>query len=86
MARCPATSTASPNANLQILSDTHETAPGKWEGMITDPDHGSAYHCELTVDAQGHLHLRGYVLVSLLGQTQIWTPYTGQLTAACAMS
>ena len=33
----------------------------------------------------GHLLLRGYVLLPLLGQTQTWTRYTGKLAADCAM-
>jgi hypothetical protein len=33
----------------------------------------------------GDLHLRGYVLVPLLGSTQVWTRYAGQPTADCHM-
>jgi uncharacterized protein (DUF2147 family) len=79
-------SAGQPKCGLTILHDAIETEPGQWSGRITDPDDGSDWHCVLSVDAQGRLHLRGYVLLPLLGQTQIWTPYSGRLGADCRMA
>ena len=70
---------------LQIVRGLAESDPGEWSGKITNPEDGQTYSARLTVDDRGRLHLRGYVLVPLLGQTQIWTRYGGQVTADCRM-
>ncbi len=69
---------------LTILRQTGQSDTDVWDGKITNPDDGSTWNCEFWVEADG-LHLRGYVLVSLLGQTQVWRPYTGQLRSDCSM-
>jgi len=70
---------------LQIIRGLAESDPGEWSGKITNPEDGQSYSARLTVDDRGRLHLRGYLLVPLLGQTQIWTRYGGQVTARCRM-
>ena len=72
-----------PKCGLTILHQTVQTEPGEWAGKITNPDDGSDWNCVLSVDAAGRLHLRGYVLLPVLGQTQIWTPYAGRIGAEC---
>ena len=74
-----------PQCGLTILHVAAGDAPGLWQGEITDPDDGSVWHCRLSMDDEGRLHLRGYVLLPLLGQTQLWTPYTGHVTQDCHM-
>jgi uncharacterized protein (DUF2147 family) len=74
-----------PKCGLTILHDAVSTETGQWAGRITDPDDGSDWNCTLSVDADGRLHLRGYVLLPLLGQTQIWTRYSGPLGGDCRM-
>lgn len=74
-----------PECGLTILRETAETAPGRWEGRITDPEDGSAWRCTLRLDATGRLELRGYVVVPLLGRTQVWTRYSGRLAPDCSM-
>lgn len=58
----------------------------EWRGTITDPRKGSTYHATLARAAGGDLDLHGYVIVPLLGQTQVWTPYTGPLPADCRLA
>jgi uncharacterized protein (DUF2147 family) len=74
-----------PKCGLTILTVAGESNAGKWDGHITDPDNGEVYDSELSVDEQGQLHLRGYVLTPLLGQTQVWTKYSGTIEASCQM-
>ena len=74
-----------PKCGLTILQRATQTKPGQWSGHITNPDDGTDWGCELSVDAAGRLHLRGYLLVPLLGETQTWTPYTGPIGADCRM-
>jgi uncharacterized protein (DUF2147 family) len=70
---------------LEIIRSVGETGPAEWTGKITNPEDGQTYSTRLTVDDRGRLRLRGYVLVPLLGQTQIWTRYGGGVTAGCRM-
>ncbi len=61
-------------------------APDHYVGQITDPSNGSVWHCAVWLDAAGNLNVRGYVLLPLLGQTQIWTRFDGQVSAGCALN
>jgi uncharacterized protein (DUF2147 family) len=81
----PLDNTGKPKCGLTILRVAPSTDPNQWNGHITDPDDGKVYDSQLSVDPQGRLHLRGYILTPLLGQTQIWTKYPGRLTADCRM-
>jgi uncharacterized protein (DUF2147 family) len=74
-----------PQCGLTILHAAAGDESGLWQGEITDPIDGSVWQCQLSVDGEGRLHLRGYVLLPLLGQTQLWTSYTGHLTRDCRM-
>jgi uncharacterized protein (DUF2147 family) len=74
-----------PKCGLVILRDVVESGAGSWNGLITNPDDGATWHCELWVDDRGRLRLRGYVLTPLFGETQVWSPYTGQLGDDCRM-
>jgi uncharacterized protein (DUF2147 family) len=74
-----------PQCGLTILRQTGRGDDGKWEGTITNPDDGSTWNCEFWVASDG-LHLRGYVVIPLLGRTQVWHRYAGQVTADCRMA
>ncbi len=46
---------------------------GVWEdGTIYDPKSGKTYSCKLTLK-DNKLNVRGYIGVSLLGRTDVWT-------------
>jgi uncharacterized protein (DUF2147 family) len=43
-------------------------------GHILDPESGETYRCKLKLDASGNkLEVRGFIGVSLLGRSEIWT-------------
>ncbi len=47
---------------------------GAWEdGTIYDPRNGKTYSCVLRLKSANALEVRGYVGISLLGRTEIWT-------------
>ena len=43
-------------------------------GTIYDPNNGKTYKCKITPIENGKIKVRGYIGVSLLGRTVIWTP------------
>lgn len=46
----------------------------KWDkGKIYNPDDGRTYSATLTMKTANELELRGYLGISLFGQTQTWT-------------
>ena len=69
---------------LMILNDAQPEDDG-WFGRITDPSNGSVWQVRLTAAPDGTLHLRGYVGIPLLGQTQVWTHYTGPVPSDCRL-
>lgn len=42
-------------------------------GYIYDPDSGSVYKCKMWLDGDGRLNVKGFMGVSLLGRSEIWT-------------
>lgn len=61
-----------------IMRGLRYDGDGEWSGgTIYDPDSGSTYKCKLVLHDDGTLKVRGYIGISLLGKTQIWTRYNG---------
>jgi len=61
-----------------ILRELHYDGDGKWSGgSIYEPDSGRTYKCLVELIANGSLKVRGYIGISMLGKSQIWTRYTG---------
>ncbi len=59
---------------LEILMGFVPAGDGPWiRGTIFNPVDGQSWRGELEVDGNDTLHLRGYVLIPLLGMTQLWT-------------
>ena len=71
---------------LTIITGETPSPDGAWLGHITDPRDGSSYQAEIRVDGAGRLHLRGFVGIPLLGETQIWHRFTGRLTGGCGIA
>lgn len=63
-----------PLAGLEIMHSLKPAGPNKWEGgKIYDPETGNTYSCKMTLVSSNHLHLRGYLGISLIGRTTSWT-------------
>jgi uncharacterized protein (DUF2147 family) len=71
---------------LTIISQATEGQDSFWFGHITDPRNGRQYSVQLWVDDEDSLHVRGYVGVPLLGETQIWHRYNGGLGPECTIA
>ncbi len=74
-----------PQCGLTILTDERTTGDGIWLGRITDPRDGRNYGAKLWLDADGALHVRGFLAVPLLGATQVWHKFTGRLGPDCTI-
>ena len=65
-----------PLCDLQMMAGFTATAgsPGEWQGgSIYDPESGNSYSASLRLKDANTLYLRGYIVISLLGETQTWT-------------
>jgi uncharacterized protein (DUF2147 family) len=68
---------------LIFMHGFRPSGPDEWEdGAIYDPDSGNTYHATMRLQADGSLRLRGYIGISLLGRSEVWTRYT-QSPPAC---
>lgn len=58
---------------LEILKDFDSHGKGVYEnGTIYDPKSGKTYSCKMTLKGD-KLDIRGYVGISLLGRTEVWS-------------
>jgi uncharacterized protein (DUF2147 family) len=75
-----------PLCGLVIMDDLVEIEPGLWRGHIVDPSTGRRWGADLSLDAEDHLQLQGYLDVPVLDwlkPTRLWTRFTGRLTLDC---
>jgi uncharacterized protein (DUF2147 family) len=72
--------------HLKLVTDAKQIRPNLWKGHIRDPRNGGVYGVELRLDPHGNLALRGFLGVPLLGQTQTWTRFPGDVPADCRLS
>ncbi len=65
---------AVPLLGLQILKNfVYDADDKEWEdGTIYDPKNGKTYSCIMTLSGN-NLNVRGYVGISMLGRTGVWT-------------
>ncbi len=82
--RVPTDPHGTPQCGLTILRATGQDDSGVWKGRIENPADGTTWRCEIWDDPDG-LHLRGYVVLPLLGQTQLWKHYAGRVGSDCRM-
>ncbi|HYM02837.1 MAG TPA: DUF2147 domain-containing protein [Stellaceae bacterium] len=62
-----------PRCNLVMLGDFKPTGPDQWgDGWIYDPGSGKTYDAKMRLEGD-LLKLRGFVGISLFGETQTWT-------------
>lgn len=58
-----------------ILHGFEYEGDNQWEeGEIYDPESGNLYSCNIELQKDGKLKVRGYIGFSLIGRTEYWTP------------
>jgi uncharacterized protein (DUF2147 family) len=63
-----------PLLGLTVLSGLRRASENAWEdGKIYNPDDGENYSAKMSINKDGSLRIRVYVLLPLFGKTQIWT-------------
>lgn len=71
---------------LEVLRGLTQRAGGTWtDGSVYDPASGYTYRCQLTLDGNDRLRLRGYVGVPLIGRTTTWMRVGAENRACTAM-
>lgn len=62
---------------VTIYGLLYDTEQQRWKnGKVYNPENGKTYSCICVIAADGTLHFRGFIGVSLLGESQVWTRET----------
>jgi uncharacterized protein (DUF2147 family) len=68
------TKRTNPIIGLGMLSGFKFNGDDAWkDGVIYDPQNGKTYSCNISMKDKNTLKVRGYVGISLLGRTEVWT-------------
>ena len=63
-----------PVLGLQIVHDFTYSGENVWkDGKIYDPKKGKTYSGKMTLVSPNQLNLRGFIGISLIGRTSLWT-------------
>jgi uncharacterized protein (DUF2147 family) len=63
-----------PILGLVFMSGFIQKSDSHWEnGTIYDPKSGNTYSCFMDLDGPENIKLRGFLGISLIGRTQVWT-------------
>jgi uncharacterized protein (DUF2147 family) len=63
-----------PVIGLQIVHDFAFAGDNRWKnGKVYDPKNGKTYSGKMTLVSAHELHLRGFIGISLIGRTAVWT-------------
>jgi len=63
-----------PLLGLTVLSGLRRASETAWEdGKIYNPDDDENYRAKMSINGDGSLRIRAYVLFLSFGETQIWT-------------
>jgi uncharacterized protein (DUF2147 family) len=63
-----------PIIGLVFLSGFTQKSQTRWEnGTIYDPKSGNTYSCSMELDGPDKINMRGFIGISLIGRTDVWT-------------
>lgn len=65
-----------PTKGLRMFKDFVYAGDGKWDkGTIYDPKKGKTYSSKITMRDINTLDIRGFIGISLIGKTTVWSRY-----------
>jgi uncharacterized protein (DUF2147 family) len=65
---------ARPILGMLFMKDFEYKGNNKWdEGTIYDPKSGKTYSCYMKVITKDKMEVKGYIGISLIGRTQLWS-------------
>jgi uncharacterized protein (DUF2147 family) len=65
-----------PLCGLMFMYGFKSADPNNWEGgTVYDPESGNTYHATMKLQPDGALRLHGYIGISLIGASEVWTRY-----------
>jgi uncharacterized protein (DUF2147 family) len=71
-----------PLCGLVFMTGFKPADPNNWEdGRVYNSDDGNTYHATMRLQPDGTLRLHGYIVVTLIGASEIWTRHTGPVPA-----
>jgi uncharacterized protein (DUF2147 family) len=63
-----------PIIGLVFLSGFTRKSQTRWEnGTVYDPKSGNTYSCSMELDGPEKINMRGFIGISLIGRTDVWT-------------
>ena len=64
-----------PLLGLNVLQGLRAAGENDWvDGEVYNPDDGVNYRTRMSIEINGNLRVRAFILVPMLGHTLIWTP------------
>jgi uncharacterized protein (DUF2147 family) len=71
-----------PLCGLVFMTGFKLAGPNNWEdGRVNNTDDGNTYHATMRLQPAGTLRLHGYIVVTLIGASEIWTRHSGPVPA-----
>lgn len=70
---------------LMLRNFTPDASGKRWLGRIFDPRDEQGYDAKIWVSDKGELKVRGYLGISLFGETHTWHRYTGSILKGCLL-
>jgi len=58
---------------MVIMRNFHPVGDDWAGGTVVDPENGKEYKGKIWAEGTDKLHMRGYIGISLLGRTEVWT-------------
>lgn len=71
---------------LMLRHFVQDKSAKKWSGTIYDPRDEKGYNAKIWLSRKGELKLRGYVGITLFGETQTWHRYSGNILQNCRLA
>lgn len=70
---------------LMLRNFVRDKSGNRWSGTIFDPRNEKGYDAKIWVSSKGELKVRGYLGITLLGETHTWHRFTGDILQNCRL-